>query len=330
MKQERIARICWNSLEWKRPSGRIGKSKSKGSYEKISGWGHEEWLLDETKLVDGYHYAFLEQLNGKDCYEGKEYDIHLFTITPDNTWVYIGLIKDVVVLNDEEIKQVVLQYQKRGWLKEMKKDIINAGGDTTDFNPYLLFNMKFKLSNAKINYSNKPILKPHSIGHRYNLMYKREDFAFIRNSKGRINTLDTSKVVRNSKSGKIEIDPIHKKIQNAVFRILSPFYEDLSMEEEDEFGHRIDIKGKLKESGELDFFEVKTSSAKNSIREALGQILEYAHYPSENRADKLYIIGCIKPDGNDMAYLEFLRKQYKLPIWFRWYSFEEDKLYDAI
>ena len=33
--------------------------------------------------------------------------------------------------------------------------------------------------------------------------------------------------------------------------------------------------------------EVKTMSAKRSIREALGQILEYAHYPNVQLAEKL-------------------------------------------
>lgn len=31
---ERIARICWNTQDWKRPSGSVGKSLSDGSYEK--------------------------------------------------------------------------------------------------------------------------------------------------------------------------------------------------------------------------------------------------------------------------------------------------------
>ena len=39
---EKIARICWNTHDWKRPSGSEGKSQSDGSYEKKIGFGHEE------------------------------------------------------------------------------------------------------------------------------------------------------------------------------------------------------------------------------------------------------------------------------------------------
>ena len=75
---------------------------------------------------------------------------------------------------------------------------------------------------------------------------------------------------------------------------------------------------------------MKTSSAKRSIREALGQILEYAHYPHTTRAVKLFIVGPEKPDEKDAQYMEHIRDTYHIPVWFRWYSFEENKLYEGI
>lgn len=40
---EKVARLCWNTNEWRRPSGRKGKSKSNDAYENEMGFGHEEW-----------------------------------------------------------------------------------------------------------------------------------------------------------------------------------------------------------------------------------------------------------------------------------------------
>lgn len=79
---EKIARICWNTKEWKRPSGRKGKSKDNNSYENEKGFGHEEWLLDDSKIMsDGYHYGFLEPMSVKSSiHNGKTYDIHIYTI----------------------------------------------------------------------------------------------------------------------------------------------------------------------------------------------------------------------------------------------------------
>ena len=79
---EKIARICWNTHDWKWPSGSEGKSQYGDSYENKIGFGHEEWLLDDSRIYefDGYHYAFLQPMN-VDCgkHIGMEYDIHLFT-----------------------------------------------------------------------------------------------------------------------------------------------------------------------------------------------------------------------------------------------------------
>lgn len=54
MNQEKIARICWNTHDWKRPSGSEGKSRTDTSYENRIGFGHEEWILDDTKIIDRY------------------------------------------------------------------------------------------------------------------------------------------------------------------------------------------------------------------------------------------------------------------------------------
>ncbi len=57
----KIARICWNSEGWQRPSGLDGKSSNPEAYEAQNGYGHEEWLLDTSKLIDGYHYAYVRR-----------------------------------------------------------------------------------------------------------------------------------------------------------------------------------------------------------------------------------------------------------------------------
>ena len=48
---EKIARICWNTNNWERPSGSYGKSTVESSYENFSGYGYEEWLLDNSKIM---------------------------------------------------------------------------------------------------------------------------------------------------------------------------------------------------------------------------------------------------------------------------------------
>ncbi len=58
LNQKRIARVAFNTNGWIMPSGSYGKSKDSGTHEGDYGYGHEEWLFDTSKLIDGYHYSF--------------------------------------------------------------------------------------------------------------------------------------------------------------------------------------------------------------------------------------------------------------------------------
>jgi len=336
IRMEKIARICWNTHNWKRPSGSEGKSRVDSSYEKSVGFGHEEWLLDDTRVMpDGYHYGFLQPMNvssGKHI--GQIYDIHLFAITPDRQKVYIGCLHNAVGVEPKESKSVYRYYKEKGWLEEMKEDVRYAGGTVTGFKPEWMFNVKFKFSEASINSSNQPIIKAESLGHRYNLIDKKGEFVFLLDEEGNIQTLDTSTIHRTTKEGEILIDPLHKKIQNAIYEILKDAYVHLYVERGDPTlpgSRRIDMKGKTKDTGDWHYYEVKTSSAKQSIREAMGQIMEYSHYDHmSTRAQKLIIVGPEKPDEKDTAYLKKIREMYNLPIWFRWYSFQDNKLSEEL
>lgn len=335
---EKIARICWNTRDWKRPSGSEGKSRNENTYENTIGFGHEEWLLDETKVMpDGYHYSFLQPINTQSKkYAGNVYNIHLFTFNPMHLKEYVGCIKNVECISSIQAQNAYKYYKKCGWLREMKKDVIYAGGKVTDMNADgLMFNIRFKFGNADIQYSNRPVISkddPNTHGLYYKLMNKKGDFVFEKDEEGNIRTLNTDSFWRTNDAGEILIDPLHKKLQNAVAEILKTNYVHLYLEktQSDCYGQRVDMKGQHLDTDEWHYFEFKTYSAKRSIREGLGQILEYAHYPSKKRAQKMFIIGPEKPDEKDAQYLQQLRDTYHIPIWFRWFSFEENKLYDEI
>lgn len=321
--QEKISRICWNTYQWMRPSGAEGKSRVPGSYECDYGFGHEEWLLDNTRVLpDGYHYGFLEPLNvcsGKHI--GQVYDIHLFAISPDKQKVYIGCIRNAECISGEQSKKAYQYYQKLGWIEEQKAEILFVGGTPKDFEPEIAFNVRFKIEDAELNHSNRPIIKKDSIGHRYNLMDMKGSFEFEVDDDGELLIYD---ICRHYHNGTIWIDPLHKKMQNVLNAALKPYYSHLTFES------GVDVKGVHLATGEWHYFEIKTYSAKRSIRESLGQILEYNHYPCAKRAEKLFIVGPERPDKNDIAYLKKLREDYHLPIWFRWLSMADKKLHEEV
>jgi len=133
------------------------------------------------------------------------------------------------------------------------------------------------------------------------------------------------KVIYNVAEKTVEMDLLHKRMQKAIKEILlKEGYHRVYLENE-----HVDIKA-FTTDGRKHFFELKTYSAKESIREALGQILEYTHYPNMNRAEKLFIIGPEGPNEQDLQYLELLRSKYRIPVWFRWFSIKDNKLYEGI
>ena len=121
----------------------------------------------------------------------------------------------------------------------------------------------------------------------------------------------------------VEMDLLHKRMQKAIKEILEKEgYHRAYVEK----GH-VDIKA-ITRDGKWDYFEVKTYSAKESIRLALGQILEYVYYPNTKKAERMVIIGPEAPGENDIQYLELLRNKFKIPIWYRWYYFDDNTLSD--
>lgn len=53
--QAMLNRMCWNSNEWLKPSGK----SLDGGYPKQMGFGHEEWNLNTQDAVDGFVYGYL-------------------------------------------------------------------------------------------------------------------------------------------------------------------------------------------------------------------------------------------------------------------------------
>ncbi len=106
MIEEKIARICWNTNLWQKPSGPIGKSRNKKAYEYITGYGHEEWLLDTEKIIDGYHYSYLQAIGAhRDKYIGEKFHISLYSInndTKERWWIFAGNI----IIDTENIEKV--------------------------------------------------------------------------------------------------------------------------------------------------------------------------------------------------------------------------------
>jgi hypothetical protein len=81
-------------------------------------------------------------------------------------------------------------------------------------------------------------------------------------------------------------------------------------------GNKIDIV--VKHDNDFSFYEVKTaSSAKSCVRQAIGQLFEYAFGNGKMNASSIYVAGEFPIDNETDIYLKYLREEFKIPIYYK-------------
>jgi len=330
-KVNKIARICWNTKNWKKPSGSDGKSISKKSYERENGFGHEEWLFDKSKILNGYQYGFLEPFRLKtNKHFGRKYNLTLYT---KNNWkkkYLVGTIDNVICIDKDESRKIYNEYEERGYIDQMKLDIESVGGKwkTSIFtNPSKLFNIKFKFEDVNFTGDLFEISDEDNniTSYRFNLLPRKTEIGIklvkevLSLSEG--NKQNTQKRKRKH-GGESEYDPYHAMMQNALKDLLdkSDEYKFVQIEKD-----RVDLKA-LTKNKKWHYFELKTDNPKLSIRKAIGQIMEYAYYPNKFKADKLVIISDQEPDSDTENYLDFIRDNFNIPLVYRAFNLQTNEL----
>lgn len=180
------ARLSFNTNNWLKPSGLIGKSKSKTTFECINGFGFEEWLFNKSFLFTDvnkkqWNFGYIEGIH-KNYKQGDEQNpLQLFTINAENKNRYIvAEIKEWKEITQKESSDIIFQNQHL--ITQMLSDLkgIKNRKALSAFNEHLknqdnkqLFNVIFK--DIKYSYDiNNPLPKN-------NRIYKLNRFSYIDN-----------------------------------------------------------------------------------------------------------------------------------------------------
>ena len=341
--EARIARLTWNEFGWVKPSGSNGKSLDKASHEFIYGYGHEEWLFDTSKLINGYKYGFLEPLRKhQESFTNINYKIWLYSFNSAvNKRFWIGTINNLKVLSVNESEEIRKIYLEEGWLNEMENQIKEVNANEKGFSNWKginQFNVKFKLEDIFINdpYFELPLNHPvynihmYIFGHydnRYEIPI--EDFIFQPSIEG--NEDDDLKVktgIQYREPKQIEIKYFHSAISKSLTKYLRNIYTFAKVTKEHKTGYggnRIDIV--VDNNSKLIFYEIKTyNSISTSVREALGQLMEYCFYSDKIRAAELIIVTHLPITPEIEKYFKHLRKTLNLNIYYQHYDLEKEIL----
>ena len=351
--EKRIARLCWNDKGWVLPSGKFGKSEHAGSHEAKHGYGHEEWLFDTGKLIDGYHYGFLEPIRKQqDAFANNFYDVWLYTIDGETKKRYwVGEIKNVEVLDKAEADEIKKEYIRRHWLREMEEQIKASGANPKGFSNWKgvdLFNICFLPTNVKLNdpYFEIPQDNPVIEQTRYAFAFYKNEFNLSADEKEdgftfTSSTYDgeddddrkpkTKTYIREPKA--VEIVYLHKAIRKSLTKELRKKYGVKNVTPEHPAGYaanKIDIV--VKDKSGLIFYEIKTyPTLKTSIREAIGQLIEYSSWTNHTKAKQLIVITQPHDDFEKAKiYFRHLRDTYNLPLYYQSYDTEKNVLSELV
>lgn len=115
-----------------------------------------------------------------------------------------------------------------------------------------------------------------------------------------------------------DVTHIHEQMQLALYGALVAAHgcDNVSCEAVTSSGRPADIIVRLPDSYEL--FEIKTALApRDCVREALGQLLEYAYWPGSPHFNALWIIGPSPIDSETQEHLDGLRERFGMPMGYR-------------
>jgi hypothetical protein len=315
-----LARLCWNTKNWTRPTGEAALIEQ-GTYSARIGFGHEEWLFNFDRILDGWTYSFLQPV-GRSLtrVQGRTLDVNLYTISPERNWWYVGQLHRCEVLTEEMADHARKEFKRRGWFKEMADQVHQVGGNATGLQgreATSIFNIRFHQADAERYPSMVPVGKGDAIRklRRYALVPVRGDIIEIeRQWASRVAATQRRPTGKRSRSGQpaTTFDLLQNQLQNEIFDLLVARDGRSAVTMEEEF---VDIT--LRRPGSLVLIEVKSDKrARYAVREALGQLLEYAFVCGEkgDSVDEMIVAGPGKLKSRERRYLEHLKAQLGLPV----------------
>ena len=313
------------------PTGDAAKIETGNSYVAEHRFGHEEWIFNFEWIIDGFRYGFLQPINKYyQTYSGQSCSILLYTLTPKRETLLVGQINNAYVPEQDELDRVFEISTEKGWIDDMRADVEQVKGDLTvlkDPAPTTIANIRFRPQDVDIFDPRPRVIGEHKIVQvrRYQPLDWNNDYPEIEIPPPRPKKNDPRRSEGERTRAAQEasrIDPKHIRLQNRLYKHLCNKHGHAKVHYEQNF---VDLT--LEESEGCTFFEIKTeTTAKHCIREAMGQLVEYAHYHNHNRAIRIVVVGDAPPTERDRSYLAFLRKKYHLPIYYSRFLWESDEL----
>lgn len=336
---KRQMRITWNENNWEKPSGHFWKKEDQGNknvpYENQFGFGHEEWLFNPRYRLNGFQYGYIRGVEKARLENDFIDELYLYTKDTTENYFVVGILKGVIRIKENKKEQLLIKRLYHSYFNDAIDELkeVNAVHEEISENG-LIPTLKFKWDEAIIFEEPIPCTIDDSKYRRYQpykLTSELEIFAessILENQKlifvsGK--TVNVCSYTISKKKGKREVQSLHVEILDNLYNFLlkQNTKTNLSSEKSKVNGKIIDFLEKIEEN-KFNFYEVKTSnSGFTNIRDAIGQILEYALIDNSIKPNKLIIVGPANLKEIELSYLKTLKKYFSISIEYWYYNIEQ-------
>jgi hypothetical protein len=326
----RLCRITHNEEQWHKPSEHEWREKYQGNSEKAFenqyGFGGEEWLFNPVFLFDGYQYGVIRGLEDLPKRITLVPQVYLYSLDQVSKKRYfVGTIKNVEIFQSDSKDYITAQKLWNAYKKQMTADIFEASGDPEGLK---LIRPSIRFLPEDVTFLN-PILEVEAFKQKkYNRFIPKKVTASIKElleellPEDRLNikagkAKTSEKHTRSTQKTETTIERLHSDITDTLYDYLNK-YEDkhktLSVELT-RFGSNI-ADGVLEYSnGSISIFEAKTSgNLRRNLREAIGQLMDYAFWYNSPPIKSLVIISPIQLSGNSLEAFYRLKKSISVSI----------------
>jgi len=339
-----FTRLTFNENNWITPSGHPWKKRYQGNkgvpYENQYGFGHEEWLFNTRYLINDYQYGYSRGLGRFHCENNIVDIVHFYTVKKESgirNVFYLGYIKNLELLEDwsniDSSVEVSINLCKDETINEVERCGADIDGLIKD--PYKPV-FRFKLNDAVI--LDQPMyipgfplkkykrFQPYVLTNEIQRLFakpetttKNEAFVF---KSGKASQTERFNQIRVK--GKSEVIKLHSKIIDELEIFLQPNYSlakgNISIEKSRFKGNIADVVTQ-EQKLVISLYEIKTSVvARRNIREAIGQLLDYASHCNPFKVKTLFIVSPCKLIKNDIGFLKSLKKVISFQIKYIEYS----------
>lgn len=338
-KQQVAAVLSWNTFRWQRPSGMA------------SAYHYDEWLFDADRVSGFWKYGYVTAIASDPLSSaGRVFDINLITTDPlDGQRYWVARLQNVEVIPTRVAIEMARIYETNGWVAQMQDDLREITGDTTILlkdvieHPERMFNVRFNA--AQLNrlplsllaiddgvavITGQHFLKPidESTGDD---LAAQANAPFSFDGSGSTEADLKKRGKRSSFTTERELEFKHNELQRKLLLRLQQLHGKTKVKREcNAFGGcRIDVVRETA-TGYI-FYEIKTyNNLLTSIRQGIGQLLEYNLFPKSQQAEQMVLVGHLAATAEIRDYILHLKSFINLNFTYMHFDLESECIVSEI